>query len=65
MVDLALKRRSVRKEDGGFFTQRDLADAVGCTREWIASIEAGAQPSEKLAKRIGEVLGFDGGEFFT
>lgn len=52
------------REDKGY-TQKRLADETGVTRTAIANIEGGfSKPSIELAKKIGEVLGFDWTLFF-
>ena len=65
---LDLKEARLHKwndERGRWYTQEDLAQAVGCTRANIGLIETGrTKPSPKLPKRIGEVLGVDWQLFF-
>ena len=47
------------------FTQQDLANRVGVTRQMISVIERGEQrPSPEVAKKIAMVLGFDWTKFF-
>lgn len=48
-----------RREAKGY-TQKRLADEVGCTQTAISLIESGERsPSVKLAKKIGQILGFN------
>lgn len=51
-----MKLSSVREKKN--LTQKDLAERVGVTRQMISSIENGASPSVRLAKKIADVLGF-------
>ena len=47
------------------FTQKKLANAVGCKIRHIASLESGEKnPSLELAKKIAEVLGSTIDELF-
>lgn len=59
MIDL----RKKRIEAG--MTQRELADAVGVTRNHICQIERGrVHPSPKVAQEIGRALHFEWTRFF-
>ena len=60
VIDLKI----VRKEKG--YTQETLAEAACVHRSTIAMIEVGANlPSVNLAKKLGEILGFDWTLFFS
>lgn len=55
--------KKLRKKLG--YTQRNVADAVGIARESYTNIENRVRhPSVPVAKRLGEVLGFDWSELF-
>lgn len=59
MIDL----RKARTDAG--MTQRELANAVGVTRNHICQIEKGkTTPSPKIAQEIGRVLHFEWTRFF-
>lgn len=56
--------RKKREECG--YTQQRLADAVGVTQTAISLIESGDRlPSVPLAKKIGNVLGFEWSELYN
>lgn len=47
------------------YTQEDVADMTGITRQYYNMIEnGGRQPSVDLAKKIAAVLGFDWTRFY-
>ncbi len=52
----------VRKEKN--FTQKQLAEKVGVTRQMISAIERGSRPSPKVAQKIADELEFDWTLFF-
>lgn len=45
-------------------TQEEVADKAEVDRSYIAKIEAGQTPSVRVAKRLGNVLGFSWQKFF-
>lgn len=54
---------TARREKG--LTQEQMADKVGCTRQHYQMVETGVRrPSVKLAKKIGDELGFSWTAFF-
>jgi len=60
MIDL----KKVRTEKG--YTQERLAEEVGVQRVTITNIESGYnKPSVQLAKKLGNILGFDWTLFFS
>lgn len=60
MVDLRSKRKAL-----GYTTVK-VAQLAGITRQYYSYIEHGKNvPSVKVAKKLGEILGFDFYELFT
>lgn len=56
--------KKTRQEKG--FTQQQLADILGITRQTISHIECGRiKPSIDNAKAIAKVLGFEWSNFFN
>lgn len=56
--------KKTRQEKG--FTQQQLADILGITRQTISHIECGRiKPSIDNAKAIAKVLGFEWSDFFN
>lgn len=59
MLDLKEERRKAG------MTQKELADAVGVTRNHVCQIEKGkVKPSPAVAQRIGHALKFEWTRFF-
>ncbi len=59
MIDLKELRNSKK------MSQEELANQCGVIRQTISNIECGlSKPSVELAKKIGEILGFDWTLFF-
>jgi transcriptional regulator with XRE-family HTH domain len=55
--------KELRQQKG--FTQEDLAEIIGITRQHIGMIENGnSNPSPKLAKKIAKALNFNWTKFY-
>ena len=55
--------KELRQQKG--FTQEDLAEIIGITRQHIGMIENGnSNPSPKLAKKIAKALDFNWTKFY-